>query len=107
VGKCWSRMRDERYESNLDATFCHCRVLQAAVRDAWTVIPRNPPFLLADGDEYGSVLETLEARFLAALKMREAPWSAVAAATALFLPSGRRQLRSASLPHSKALRASP
>ncbi|HXX24761.1 MAG TPA: efflux transporter outer membrane subunit [Terriglobia bacterium] len=40
------------------------------------------------------------------VKMREAPWSAVTAATALFLPSGRRQLRSAALPHSKALRAS-
>jgi multidrug efflux system outer membrane protein len=40
------------------------------------------------------------------VKMREAPWSAVAAATALFLLSGRRQLRCAALPHSKALRAS-
>jgi N-methylhydantoinase A len=44
----------------------------------------------------------VRARFLTATKMREAPWSAVAPATALFLPSGRRQLRSASLPHSKA-----
>ena len=41
-----------------------------------------------------------------AMKMREAPWSAVAPATALFLPARRRQLRSASLPHSKALRQS-
>ena len=39
----------------------------------------------------------------------KAPWSAVSVsrrtATALLLSSGRRQLRSASLPHSKALRA--
>ena len=39
------------------------------------------------------------------VKVREAPWSAVAAATALVFSSGRRQLRSAALPHSKALRA--
>ena len=44
-------------------------------------------------------------RLAQCVKMREAPWSAVAAATALFLPSGVRQLRSAALPHSKALRA--
>jgi N-methylhydantoinase A len=43
----------------------------------------------------------VRARFLTAIKMREAPWSAVAPATALSLPGGRRQLRSASLPHSK------
>jgi N-methylhydantoinase A len=44
----------------------------------------------------------VRARFLTAIKMREAPWSAVAPATALSRPSGVRQLRSASLPHSKA-----
>ena len=45
----------------------------------------------------------VRAGFLTAMKMREASWSAVPRrGTALFLPSGRRQLRSASLPHSKA-----
>jgi hypothetical protein len=35
----------------------------------------------------------------------KAPWSAVVPTTALVVRRGRRQLRSASLPHSKALRA--
>jgi hypothetical protein len=50
-------------------------------------------------------------RFLAAMKLREAPWSAVSVsrrtATAFFLPNGRRQLRFSSLPHSETLGMSP
>jgi ABC-type antimicrobial peptide transport system permease subunit len=60
---------------------------------------------LKDQPNFPSALSELH-RTSAAMKMREAPWSAVAPATALLPPSGRRQLRSASLPHSKALRAS-
>jgi ABC-type lipoprotein release transport system permease subunit len=60
---------------------------------------------LKDQPNFPSALTELQ-RTSAAMKMREAPWSAVAPVSALFPPSGRRQLRSASLPHSKALRAS-
>jgi hypothetical protein len=42
-----------------------------------------------------------------AMKLREAPWSALASATAFFLPKGRRQFRFASAPHSKALGMTP
>ncbi len=42
---------------------------QAAEELVWPVIPRSPPFLLADDEESRIVLKTLRARFLAPLGM--------------------------------------
>src|SRR5208283_5137769 len=45
------------------------RCYQAAEKLAWRVIPRSPPFLLADDEESRIVSKTLRARFLAPLGM--------------------------------------
>jgi hypothetical protein len=40
-------------------------VLQVAGKPAWPVIPRSPPFLVADDEESRIALKVLRARFLA------------------------------------------
>ena len=45
------------------------RASQAAEKPVWPVIPRSPPFLLADDEESRTALKILRARFLAPLGM--------------------------------------
>jgi hypothetical protein len=49
-----------------------CRAKQAAEKPVWPVIPRSPPFLLADDEEFRIGLKILRVRFLAEFTLSRA-----------------------------------